>query len=168
MLGKQEVYEALLSSCDIFPLIYFRIVKEMISRQPFLANEVDRMKMTPLHYACQEGHFEVVIAHESLLGKKGILDAQNSEFDTALHLSCGSSSEEIVRYLIFKGANVNASNSNKLTPLHIVTRRKNVPIAKILLKEGAEVNCQDESGFTPLHYAAKENSMDLVHLLCRE
>ena len=139
----------------------------MISHKTSLATEVDKEEMTPLHYACQQGHFNVVKAHESLLEVKEIRDAQNSDFDTPLHLSCESLNVQIVCFLISKGANVNAKNKKLLTPLHIVTQHGHVDIAKMLLQEGAHVNCRDKREYTPLHYAAELNSTELVHLLCK-
>ena len=137
----------------------------MISCKTSLAVEVDTEGMTPLHYACQQGHFNVVKAHESLLEVKEVWDAQNSDFDTPLHLSCERLSVQIACFLISKGANVNAKNKKLLTPLHIVTRLGHVDIAKMLLQERAQVNSQDERGYTPLHYAAEVNSTELVDLL---
>ena len=140
----------------------------MISRKTSLAKEVDKEGMTPLHYACQQGHFNVVEAHESLLDVKEIQDAKNSDLETPLHLSCESLNDQIVCYLISKGANINAKNKKLLTPLHIVTRHGHADIAKMLLQERAQVNCRDNKGYTPLHYAAEVNSTKLVHLLCKK
>lgn len=122
--------------------------------------------MTPLHYACQQGHFNVVKAHDSLLEVKEICDALNIDFNTPLHLSCESLNVRIVCFLISKGANINAKNKKSQTPLHIVTQAGHVDIAKMLLKERVQVNCQDEKGYTPLHYAAEVNSTEIIHLLC--
>ena len=139
----------------------------MISRELSLAKEVDMKGMTPLHCACQQGCFQVVRAYESLLEEKDIRDVQNSDLDTPLHLSCRSSSIQIVCYLISKGANINARNKEKLTPLHIAIQLGHVNVAEILLKEKADFNCRDKRQYTPLHYAAEGNSTDAVDLLCK-
>ena len=139
----------------------------MISRQPSLAKQTDTEGMTPLHYACQLGHFDVVKTHESLPEGKEVWNATNSNFDTPLHLSCRSSSIQIVCYLISKGANVDARNKIALTPLHVATQCGHFAIVEILLNEKAEVNCQAERGYTPLHYAAeRRNSTNLINVLC--
>ena len=139
----------------------------MISREPSLARNIDLEQMTPLHYACQKGHLNVVKAHESLLEVKEIWAARNSDSDTLLHLSCASLSVQIVCYLISNGANTNAKNNKSLTPLHIATQNSHVDIAEMLLNKRAKVNCQDMKKYTTLHYAAERNSKDLVHLLCK-
>ena len=153
--------------CFIDTHYTFSVVKEMITRMPSLAKEVDEKGMTPLHCACQKGDFEVVKAHVSLLDSKEALQAKDSDGNTPLHLSCRSLSIEIIKYLISKGADMNARNKMELTPLHIATQCGYIMVAEILVKEGAEVNCQDERRCTPLHYAAMRNSTDLVHLLCK-
>jgi len=150
-----------------FPQLTFSVVKEMISWEPSLAKRVDLKHMTPLHYACQQGHLNVVKAHEPLLEVKEVWTARNSDFDTPLHLSCESMSVQIVYYLISNGANANAKNSKSLTPLHIAVQNSHVGIAEMLLNKGAKVNCYDTKKYTPLHYAAERNSKDLVHLLCK-
>ena len=124
-------------------------------------------RMTPLHYACQQGHFQVVKAYESVLEAKDVRDVQNSDLDTPLHLSCRSPSIQIVCYLISKGADINATNKEKLTPLHIAIQLGQVDIAETLLNEKAEVNCHDKRQYTPLHYAAEGNSTDAVDSLCK-
>ena len=149
-----------------FPLLTLSVVKEIISREPSLAKSVDLKQTTPLHYACQQGHLNVVKAHESLPEVKEVWIARNSDFDTPLHLSCESMSVQIVYYLISNGANANAKNSKSLTPLHIAAQNGHVGIVEMLLNKGAKVNCYDMKKYTPLHYAAERNSKDLVHLLC--
>lgn len=167
MLGKQKLHNSYKFIVTDFLLLTLSVVKEIISRKPSLAKEVDMKGMTPLHYACQQGHYEVVKAYESLLEEKEIRDVQNSHLDTPLHLSCRSMSVPIIRCLISKGADINAKNKETQTPLHIVIQCGHVNIAEILLKEKAEVNCQDIRGYTPLHYAAEGNSTDAAHLLCK-
>ena len=139
----------------------------MILREPSLAKNVDLEGMIPLHYGCQQGHLDVVKAHESLLEVKEVWAARNNDSDTPLHLSCASLSMQIVCYLISNGANTNAKNKRSLTPLHIATQNSHVDIAEMLLNKRAKVNCQDMKKYTPLHYAAERNSNDLVHLLCK-
>jgi len=133
--------------CVINTHYTFSVVKEMITRMPSLAKEVDEKGMTPLHCACEKGDFEVVKAHVSLLASKEVLQAKDSDCNTPLHLSCRSLSIEIIKYLISKGADVNARNKMELTPLHIATQCGYTTVAEILVKEGA--------------------STDLVCLLCK-
>lgn len=153
--------------CVIDTHYTFSVVKEMITRMPSLAKEVDEKGMTPLHCACQKGDSEIVKAHVSLLDSKEALQAKDGDGNTPLHLSCRSLSIEIIKYLISKGADMNARNKMELTPLHIATQCGYIKAAEILVQEGAEVNCQDERRCTPLHYAAMRNSTDLVCLLCK-
>ena len=71
---------------------------------------------------------------------------------TPLHQACLINSEELVKLLIAKGANVNAKDNSQCTPLH---HAQTFPIILLLLNAGARVNVSDVQKNTPLHYACE-------------
>src|SRR5690606_37937038 len=70
--------------------------------------------------------------------------------------------EEIIKYLISKGANVYSIDKDGATPLHYATSAGNREALKCLLLNGANVNARDTLSFTPLYIAIKSGFTDLV------
>jgi len=80
---------------------------------------------------------------------------------TALHIASYDGKDEIAKYLISKGADVNAKNDIGWTPLHQAAADTGhaehdagkLEVAKILISNGANVNATDSRGLTPLNWA---------------
>lgn len=82
----------------------------------------------PLHVACQQGDLKVIRVLENFMKKKRPkLNPFNmiSDGETPLMPAVTSSSLEVVKYMIDKGADVNVPNVNDLLPLHIAAHQKN-------------------------------------------
>ncbi|RRN76270.1 ankyrin repeat domain-containing protein, partial [Pseudoxanthomonas sp. SGD-10] len=75
--------------------------------------------------------------------------------------------EEISRYLILKGAEVNLPSNNeyRVFPLHAAAAGNFTAIAKMLIENNAEVNITQASGITPLHSAAQNGNIELIIML---
>ncbi|KNG90903.1 hypothetical protein ANOM_000970 [Aspergillus nomiae NRRL 13137] len=85
--------------------------------------------------------------------------------------------EEIVRFLIERGADVGVSCEHEWTPLHSASSHGHAEIVKLLLENGAEativemtgavvsVNVANGSGVTPLHMTSNQGHTELVQLL---
>jgi ankyrin repeat protein len=86
---------------------------------------------------------------------------------TPLGLACFFEHEEIVRYLLLKGAEVNIPSRNELHvfPLHSAIASNNPNITRILLEAGADVNVVQQAGITPLHSAAHNGNIEIIILL---
>jgi hypothetical protein len=64
--------------------------------------------------------------------------------------------EEVLRFLIAKGLDVNRIDRHKLTPLHAAVLANSVPEVQLLLRNGARLNVTDERfGLTPPELALK-------------
>ncbi|KAJ3002323.1 hypothetical protein NUW54_g5906 [Trametes sanguinea] len=70
-------------------------------------------------------------------------------------------SEDIARYPIDQGADVNRGDSGGWTPLHIASSGGFDEVVKELLGAGADVNARNEKGLTPLHYAASKSRIEI-------
>jgi ankyrin repeat protein len=89
---------------------------------------------------------------------------------TALHVAAGAGHEDLVRFLLDRGADVNALDEGLMSPLHrVVHEGGSVRLAKLLLDRGAHVDGgvgPRVSDFgTPLHQAAMNGDMKLLELL---
>ncbi len=81
---------------------------------------LDKMEMTPLHYAAKFGHYEVLIALLEGNGGKEI-DLLNIKKETPLLLATESGHDAIVKLLVNRGANITLTNASGETPYAIAT-----------------------------------------------
>ncbi|MCB1111010.1 MAG: ankyrin repeat domain-containing protein [Chlamydiia bacterium] len=119
--------------------------------------------------ACLAGDYNKVL---ELYEKEGIrlTYARDKDGNTPLHLACcskkGGNKQEIVRFLLDKGVNVNAYNQYESTPLTIAVSNGNYEATKLLLGvKGIRVNQGYQQNFTPLHLAVVSQAIPLIHLL---
>ncbi|CAL1682578.1 unnamed protein product [Lasius platythorax] len=146
--------------------------------------------ITPLHLAVEKGNNEEII--KLLLSRGANVDAKgylqnvehllkhgahvNSAYTstsregyTPLHLAVEKGSEEIIKLLLSRGANVDAKGIDGITSLHIAAERGYLQIVEHLLKRGAHVNSvytsTSREGYTPLHLAVEKDSEEIIKLL---
>jgi ankyrin repeat protein len=73
---------------------------------------------------------------------------------TLIHIASLYKQEEVVGFLIERGADINTRSSNNNTALHFAAKADNVGIITLLLDKGVSVNVTGTRGETPLHHAA--------------
>lgn len=72
--------------------------------------------------------------------------------------------DELARWLVAQGADIEARNTYGRTPLHARAATLQCEI-KTLLELGADIHARDNEGNTPLHMAAKCANVEAVHQL---
>lgn len=118
-----------------------------------------------LFEAAAAGKFDVV-AHEVFKFPEKINDYSEDGF-TALGLAAYFGREEVARYLVLKGADVNLPSDNgfRVFPLHSAVAGNHTVIARMLVENNAMVNVAQKSGVTPLHSAAQNGNIEIIILL---
>ena len=91
---------------------YLNIVKYLVEMKNADVDNTGYNNSTPLHYACQEGHLEIV---KYLYSRGANLEAKDGDGNTPLH-KAASSDIEIVKFLLLKGANKHALNNEGKQP----------------------------------------------------
>jgi ankyrin repeat protein len=119
------------------------------------ADRRDAMGKTPLEWACDKGHVDVVwvLAHHmAAQGHEGP-DAQGG---AALLWAVRAGHEKVVALLLGAGAPANSKGESGMTPLMVACEEGHMGVVRVLLRhtgtEGLQV--RDDKGWTALHYAA--------------
>lgn len=131
------------------------MVKFMIETKPELINVRNYEGKTPLlcTYSLQDfGTFLPKICK-----KKNCHSIVSLDFFVVRKIA----PENLMRYLISKGADVNAKQNNgQRALLHLIARNgDNETIAKLLIENNADVDIRDEFGTTPLYFAAQNGKI---------
>lgn len=137
-------------------------VRDLLAKDPTLANAKDRFGSTPLHGAAAEGHEDVV---KLLLSNRADVNARSGNLVTPLGSAAHRGQTDVVKLLISNGANVDLPDDTGVTPLATAAFRSYKQIVEILLANNAKVNVKDEHGSTPLHEAAAGGNQEIVSLL---
>lgn len=126
--------------------------------------------------AVNEELFEAVMAADfdgvkNAVAKGADINALNLEGDSVLHSTAvgddDKNSQEICKYLIERGADINIRNKAEgMTPLHWAVDN-NPHICDILLAAGADVNAKDNGGYTALYFAAFDGNLKTTKVLLK-
>jgi len=94
------------------PLMYMAIVGDVKRAQALIKRgaHVNRLGWTPLHYAASKGNLKMV---EFLLANKAIVNAPSPDGTTPLMMAAFSGSEDVVRTLLYAGADSTTLNLKK-------------------------------------------------------
>ncbi|MFC4211132.1 ankyrin repeat domain-containing protein [Pedobacter lithocola] len=164
-------------------------VKEILIQNPSLANTDTSHRISPLLLACYYKKPEIANLIAEFIDQLTIFEAcaagkfdaatmlifQNpkliNEFSddgfTPLGLACYFNHEDIARFLIVKGADVNLASKNgfNVFPIHSAVAANNISITKMLLDNGAYPNVCQKAGLAPLHTSAQLGNIELIILL---
>ncbi len=86
---------------------------------------------------------------------------------TPLIYSAINDSEEVVKVLIDKGANLEALTKKGETSLILATYFNSIKSVKLLLDAGANVSATDRNGDTPLMVATRDDNTEIIELLTK-
>jgi ankyrin repeat protein len=113
---------------------------------------------TLLHFACSQGHPEIV---ELFLENGAKVTDTDTDGNTALHIVCVNNRPEIARVLLEnidelplenKLAIIDAKNDFGFAPLHLASLNSHPEIITLLIEFGADIEILDnEEGKTPLN-----------------
>ena len=161
----------------------------LLSQNPRLASHITSHQISPVLLACYYKKQDLARAIADFIPELDIFDAcAVGKFDdvtllifkdpsvinsfsidgfTPLGLACYFAHEDIARFLVLKGAEVNMASKNgfNVFPIHSAVAANNFNISKTLLAAGAYPNVCQKSGVTPLHSAAQLGNIELIILL---
>lgn len=135
-------------------------------KKPEIANAI--LEFAPeltIFDACAVGKFDDVTL--LIFKDQQVINSLSNDGFTPLGLACYFGHEDIARFLVLKGAEVNVPSNNgfNVFPIHSAVAANNFNITKMLLDAGAYPNVCQKSGVAPLHTAAQLGNIELIILL---
>lgn len=119
-------------------------------------NAINQAGETPVMMAALKGRLDWVKA----LVQRGALI--NDAGWTALHYAASGTHEEVVRWLISQGADLNARSPNGTTPLMMAAGYGGISSAEVLLEAGADAALRNDHGMTAADFARRAGQDDLA------
>ncbi|MCP4602721.1 MAG: hypothetical protein GY847_19765 [Proteobacteria bacterium] len=156
VMGKSALYQAIKG-------YQIGVIKNLLSAgadlrvgdgNPLLADAIDRNQTDVAKLLVLAGADVGEYAHGAKIFDKfggGILP---------LHLAAKSENEDLVRFLIEKGATYKPNELLKYAADGGLEKTVELAIA-----QGADINSKDHHGWTPLHYAARSGNVNVAELL---
>ena len=123
---------------------------------------------TPLHYACQGGHMNIVQYLITELGCDPVVP--NIYGSLPLHIACRHGHLDVTKYLITEqNCNPMCENKDKWTPLHYACQGGRMNIVQYLITElGCDIRASSIYGSLPLHIASRHGHLDVTKNLITE
>lgn len=115
--------------------------------------EKDNNGRTALHY-CVENK-TITCAEHVLTAEPSLLNVQDSDGYSILHLAVMGGNESLVKFLLEHGANMNSIDNQKHSAIHWSVVCGHPEILALLLSNKANPSTADTNGAYPLHYAAQ-------------
>jgi ankyrin repeat protein len=116
-----------------------------------------------LHHASESNNIQA--AQKALTHNNKINIRSFDRGMTALHLACGYAGEEMISFLLERGANINALLNNRQSPLHWAVASNILEKVKLLVVSGADIDIKDDAGQTPLYLAVSRNYINISQSL---
>ncbi|VDI41318.1 Hypothetical predicted protein [Mytilus galloprovincialis] len=131
---------------------------------------------TPLHLACQKGHYETVkLLLDFNVKLNGCVDTNNvcQHGWSVLHVACYKGYNEIVKLLVDVGINVNDTTNEGLTPLFLASCQKGhkntvkflLSLNDQTLERRVDIKTKHKDRWSHLHTACFNGHTDVVKLL---
>ncbi|MCJ1464534.1 hypothetical protein MMC07_003147 [Pseudocyphellaria aurata] len=128
--------------------------------------KIDSWGFRPFYWACQNGDIYVV---QRLVKAGADVNARRRDGNfTALGIAASNSHDEVVRYLLEQGAEVDVQDEEFGTPLYIAAENGCLPIVRQLLEHRANVNLTGGLHRRPLNVAAYFGHLEVVQLLLQK
>ncbi|XP_076443656.1 protein fem-1 homolog A-like [Babylonia areolata] len=126
---------------------------------------------TPLILACKNGHLELVKFMVEDCGvnisQTGSVRFDGEDIEGAPPLWCAAAAGhvEVVRYLVFKGADINKTTRSNSTPLRAACYDGHLKVVRFLVQRKADIEIANRHGHTCLMIACYKGHCDVVRYL---
>jgi len=113
---EEEIEDDAKTICDWIQKRKYEVVKDLVKNDPSLVLWKDEEDRTPLHFAVDGEHTDLV---KFLIENKANINAADNEGQTPLHYACVCEHEQIIDDLISRGADPNIKNAEGQSSMDI-------------------------------------------------
>ena len=147
---------------------------KFITQQTKSLNQARADGMTALHFAVQEGHFDVCKYYIDTLDEDK--NPTNHNGRTPLHDAVFQGNLEVFKYIADQVDNKNPASGDGRTPLHDAVTHGHIQIVKCImdfideknvrnpLLSSMDKNVKDDAGLTPMHMAVRQENYEICKL----
>ena len=118
------------------------------------------LKATLLPFAATFGRLELINELLTNNGQSLHIDSRDNTGQSALMKACELGKEDIVKYLLQKGASVTTQDLQDKTSLHYACEKGHENVVKILLEHNVEINVQDKYTGSELCFLIRGKDQD--------
>ncbi|XP_065057314.1 transient receptor potential cation channel subfamily A member 1-like [Rhopilema esculentum] len=142
----------------------YELASLLLKSMKTLIYDVDMKDRTPVHYAAQYGHAEILRLFKSETMR---LNEEDCNGDTPMHLAAKYGNASCIEVLAKEAEKetLNCTNQDQQTPLHVAVIAKQLNACEVLLKNGGDVGLADKSSWTALHHAATHDDARILAIL---
>lgn len=139
--------------------------RKTISNETEVLSTMTIISLRAFHDACEVGCFPVV--KKFVEQARYPIDAVSEEGWTGLIMACFNQNNDVAKYLVENGANVNAANQNGTTVFMyaktpVQKKPQETELLSYLLAHGADINALDNRHWTVLDYVIENNADELA------
>lgn len=124
------------------------------------ADALNKIGMTPLHYACKAGSLSVVKCLHGFGVPLHVFDKRTRT--TPLYLACENGHKDIVEYLLKQGVDKEMKPFDGMSHAHIACQNGHTEIVKLLVEAGASIESSNDRNLTLINRAYEKNNRILI------
>ncbi|XP_067661816.1 serine/threonine-protein phosphatase 6 regulatory ankyrin repeat subunit B-like [Haliotis asinina] len=139
------------------------VVQYLLSLKLLGINSRGWNKRTPVMFAAEEGHKEVI---ELLINHRADLSIIDKGGNNILHIACKNGHIDVVQYLFsLNSLDINSRGRKKRTPVMFAAEEGYKKVIELLINHRADLSIIDNVGNNILHIACQSGHIDVVQYL---
>jgi ankyrin repeat protein len=173
-VGQIEDTEPLMEACKHGHLEIYQTLFGVLVTQGADLNKQKQIILSAFHNACvgNAGYLYVKPRNRPRLiqwllehGAADLINSEDADGKTALHIVCEKGYAEVIPALLEKGADINKKDKNGTSALYFACVKQHLEVVKELLKHGVLVDSEDNKGFSPLMAAVLFENIEIPKVL---
>ena len=151
--NKDKLYESIINKDSDY------IIK--VLKHNFPINDIildDKTGDYFIHLIVKYNIFNVIKKYENKVN----VNLENKKKETPLFLAINNENINLIKELLYRGADINKRNKSDLSPLMLCCKNNYQNIAELLIKKGANVNEKNILGDTPVKIAQLNGNEELA------